>query len=68
MKKTGIPNNKRLEEQVSRVRKLYSQIGEPLPADVIIEMYHYLEKALELADEEESRRVVERKRVAALRN
>lgn len=68
MKKTGIPNYKGLEERVSRVRKLYTQIGEPLSADVVIEMYHYLEKALEFANGEENRRMVKKRRVAALRS
>lgn len=68
MKKTGIPNYKGLEQRVSRVRKLYAQIGEPLSADVVIEMYRYLEKALEFADGEENPRVVKERRVAALRS
>lgn len=68
MKKQRGLNNERLEDQVLRVRKLYSQIGEPLQADVIIEMYRYLEKALEFADEEKIRHLGKRKRAAGQNN
>lgn len=30
--------------KVERIRKLYSKIGEPLPADVIIDLYRHLGK------------------------
>jgi len=40
-----------VNEQILRMRRLYSQIGEPLPVDVIIDLYQHLGKALELADE-----------------
>lgn len=32
----------RTSAQVEQMRKLYSQIGEPLPADVIIDLYRHL--------------------------
>lgn len=34
--------------QVDSVRRIYSQIGEPLPADIIIDLHHHLGAALEL--------------------
>ena len=37
----------RVSAQVNRVRKLYSRIGEPLPADVIIDLHRHLAPALE---------------------
>ena len=37
----------RVSAQVSRMRKLYSRIGEPLPADIIIDLHHHLAPALE---------------------
>lgn len=40
----------RTAAQVDRTRKLYSRIGEPLPAEIIIELYQHLGKALEAAD------------------
>lgn len=40
------------ENQVERMRKLYSRIGEPLPVDVIIDLYRHLDGALQLAREE----------------
>lgn len=40
----------RTSAQVEQMRKLYSQIGEPLPADVIIDLYRHLGQALEAAD------------------
>ena len=39
--------------QVERVRKLYAQIGEPLPEDVVIDLLQHLDRALELAEEDE---------------
>ena len=41
----------RANEQVLRVRRIYSQIGEPLPVDVIIDLCLHLDQALELVDE-----------------
>lgn len=43
----------RVNDQILRMRRLYSQIGEPLPVDVIIDFCQYLDKALEIADGEE---------------
>ena len=40
----------RVAAQVNRVRALYSQIGEPLPADTIIDLYLHLAPALEAAE------------------
>lgn len=40
-----------VNEQILRMRRLYSQIGEPLPVDVIIDLCCHLDKALEIADE-----------------
>ena len=40
----------RVAAQVNRVRALYSQIGEPLPADIIIDLYLRLAPALEAAE------------------
>ena len=42
---------KRVAAQVNRVRALYSRIGEPLPADVIIDLHRCLGSALEAVDE-----------------
>lgn len=44
----------RASDQAMRMRKLYSQIGEPLPVDVIIDLYRHLDKALEFANESEN--------------
>ena len=38
--------------QVERVRKLYAQIGEPLPEDVVIDLLQHLDRALALARED----------------
>ena len=40
----------RVQEQVAAVRKLYSKIGEPLPADIIIDLYTHLGKVLSAAE------------------
>lgn len=37
----------RVAEQVRRVCELYSRIGEPLPADTIIDLHRHLAPALE---------------------
>lgn len=42
----------RVSDQAMRMRRLYSQIGEPLPVDVIIDFYRHLDKALEIANED----------------
>jgi len=41
--------------QVDGVRKLYSKIGQPLPADIIIDLHHYLGRAMEIAEVENQR-------------
>lgn len=41
--------------QVKHMRRLYSQIGEPLPVDIIIDLHRYLPAALDLAQETKSR-------------
>ena len=35
-------------QQVQSVRRIYSQIGEPLPADVIIDLHLHLAEAMRL--------------------
>lgn len=40
-----------VNEQILRMRRLYSRIGEPLPVDVIIDLCRHLDTALEIADE-----------------
>ena len=44
----------RVNEQILRMRKLYSQIGEPLPVDMIFDLCRHLDNALELADAREN--------------
>lgn len=52
--------------QIARTRKLYSQIGEPLPADVIIDLHQHLGTALSALNERDaSLRRVRRKRADA---
>ena len=55
MKEQKTDRYARTSLQVEHVRKLYSQIGEPLPADVIIDLYWHLGKAMELAEEPQPR-------------
>ena len=49
MQKKQRSQYERVAAQVGRVRKLYSQIGEPLPADIIIDLHRHLAPALEEA-------------------
>ena len=46
----------RVAAQVGRIRRLYSQIGEPLPADIIIDLHRHLAPALEEAAAPQKRR------------
>ena len=46
----------RVAEQVRRIRRLYSRIGEPLPADIIIDLHRHLAPALEEAEGPRKRR------------
>ena len=43
------PYSSRRELQVERMRSLYSQIGEPLPVDVIIDLHRHLDAAIDMA-------------------
>lgn len=40
----------RVTEQVERLRRLYAQIDEPLPMEIITDLYQYLDAALQTAD------------------
>lgn len=40
--------------QVDKLREIYSQIGEPLPVDVMIDLYRHLPDALELCRTEKT--------------
>lgn len=61
MKEQKTDRYARTSRQVEHVRKIYSQIGEPLPADVIIELYRHLGRAMELAEEPQPRPTDRRK-------
>ena len=61
MKEQKTDRYARTSHQVEHVRKIYSQIGEPLPADVIIELYRHLGRAMELAEEPQPRPTDRRK-------
>ena len=45
----------RVTAQVKRIRGLYSRIGEPLPADIIIDLHRHLAPALEAAAKQKRR-------------
>ena len=44
-----------IRRQIENTRNIYSQIGEPLSADVIIDLYQHLGKALSMAQPESQR-------------
>lgn len=50
MEKQRENSGARLAKQVEEMRRLYSQIGQPLPVDIIIDLHHHLGKALELQE------------------
>lgn len=41
----------RITKQVEEMRRLYSSIGEPLPADIVIDLCQHLDKVLRFAGE-----------------
>jgi len=41
-----------VSQQVDKMRRIYSQIGEPLPVDVMMDLYQHLGGALELCRRE----------------
>lgn len=42
MEKRRQSSYQQLTERVERVRKIYSRIGEPLPVEIIIDLYRHL--------------------------
>ena len=50
MEKQQKNRHARATEQVEKMRRMYEQMGEPLPADVIAELYQYLGAALQTMD------------------
>lgn len=47
MKKLEKNTQAQVTEQVRRMRRLYSEIGEPLPAELLIDLHLHLGEALE---------------------
>ena len=45
-----------ISRRVDSVRRIYSQIGEPLPVDVMIDLYRHLADALAMAQEREDKK------------
>ncbi|MDO5324753.1 MAG: hypothetical protein Q4G06_12120 [Clostridia bacterium] len=43
----------RASRQADRMRELYAQIGEPLPEGIVLDLLQHLDRALELAEEDE---------------
>lgn len=43
----------RANRQADRMRELYAQIGEPLPEEIVLDLLQHLDRALELAEEDE---------------
>ena len=55
----------RTAKQVEEMRRLYSEIGQPLSADVIIDLHHHLGKALELQRQTQPRARTPKRRAQA---
>ena len=64
MEKRKITPYAQTAKQVEEMRRLYSRIGQPLPADIIIDLHHHLGKALAMADEVGKGRVPKQKKTA----
>lgn len=50
-----------VSQQVKRMRELYNQMGQPLPAEWVIDLYQHLGKALEGAQTPAPQRAEKRK-------
>ena len=53
MNEQNTDRSQRASRQVDRMRELYAQIGEPLPEEIVLDLFQHLDRALELAEEEE---------------
>ena len=43
-------------QQIDRVRRIYSQIGQPLPAEIIIDLYRHLGAVMDQNQKTESKK------------
>lgn len=53
MNEQNTDRSQRASRQVDRMRELYAQIGEPLPEEIVLDLFQHLDRALELAEEDE---------------
>lgn len=53
MNEQNTDRSQRASRQVDRMRELYAQIGEPLPEEIVLDLLQHLDRALELAEEDE---------------
>ena len=53
MNEQNTDRSQRASRQVDRMRELYAQIGEPLPEVIVLDLCQHLDRALELAEEDE---------------
>lgn len=64
MEKRKINHYAQTVQQVESMRRLYSKIGQPLPADIIIDLHRHLGTALQMAEETGFSRKTKQKKVA----
>ena len=53
MNEQNTDRSQRASRQVDRMRELYAQIGEQLPEEIVLDLFQHLDRALELAEEDE---------------
>ena len=56
MEKQRKSSYQQVSERVERVRRIYSRIGEPLPVEIIIELYRHLGSVPEIEERPALRR------------
>ena len=53
MNEQNTDRSQRANRQADRMRELYAQIEEPLPEEIVLDLLQHLDRALELAEEDE---------------
>lgn len=53
MNEQNTDRSQRASRQADRMSELYAQIGEPLPEEIVLDLLQHLDRALELAEEDE---------------
>ncbi len=64
MEKHTYPPYDRISDRIKRICRLYSKIGEPLDVNTIIDLYHHLDDALQMNQNEKAPRRAHKKHLS----